>query len=202
MKQKKLVLITGFLLALCSLSAQKLTEKDFIVVDENVKLKITLTSLFDRNEIYRRVHQYLDNGLQPYSGKFLKDTETYTRCKVTDYLKIRETAFDVFGMYLTYDLTFGYADSLCVINIGNLRYMDKAYYEDKEKWEADPANRKLNMPEYTGKEMLVKHAFKRLFVSNAAKKVEAATLRRFNDMRTQIRRYLNQINVEEELDEQ
>jgi hypothetical protein len=54
------------------------------------------------------------------------------------------------------------------------------------------------MPELTGKDMLVKHDFKRLFVSNAAKKVESATLDRFNGMRTHIRRYLNQINFDEE----
>jgi hypothetical protein len=200
MKRRNFLLIIGFLLILFSgnLSAQKLTAKDYILVNDDVRLKITLTSHLDRDEVYRRVHHYLDNDFQPYIGNFLIDTAVYTRCKITDYIGIRENAFDIFAMYMAYDMSIHYADSLCVINIGNMRYMEKPHYEYKEEWEKDPKNRKLNMPEFSGKEMLIKHDFKRLFVSNAAKKVETATLDRFNDMRTHIRRYLNQINFDEE----
>ena len=200
MKQLTSLLIATFLSLLFAgnLSAQTLSSKDFLLVNDDVMISVQLTPPLKRDEIYRRVHYCLHQNWLPYIGTFLKDTTSETRCKITDYLEINNNALSVFAMYMSYDLSIFYADSLCVINIQNLRYMEKEYYERKESWEENPSNRKLNMPEYTGKEILIDHVFKTLFNPKASLKTEAATLKRFNSILARLKRYFNQVVFEEE----
>jgi len=199
MKQLKTLLIASFLTLLFSgnLSAQTLTAKDFSLVNDDVTISVKLKPSFDRDEIYRRVHYYINHNYLPYIVTFLTNTTVETRCKITDYLVVSSNAFNIFAMYMSYDLSISYADSLCVINIKNLRYMEKGDYENQKLWMENPSYHKPDFPEYTGKEILIDHSYKTLFITKASQKTEAATLKRFNRMIAHIKRYFNQIVFDE-----
>ncbi|MDR1682001.1 MAG: hypothetical protein LBS25_01225 [Candidatus Symbiothrix sp.] len=199
MKRKAILSISCFFALLFSgnMAAQKLTTDNIALINDELVFTVQLPTVFNQAEIYHRVHHFLDNDLQPYSGGFLKDTVSETRCKITDYLEVSANMFSIFAWYMSYDLSIEYVDSLCVIHFGYIRFMEKEYFESKELWQKSSHNRQLNMPEYSGKDIFIDKSFNELMIRKASAKTANAALNRFNAIIAGIKNNLNRIVFEQ-----
>ncbi|RNC64918.1 hypothetical protein D7D25_09925 [Proteiniphilum sp. X52] len=152
--------------------------KDSIpVVDGKVVFSVNFEYDLDKKEFMRRSTHYLNNKLDPYAGAFLINNKDSTVCKIIDYLEIDSNFFQVFGMYMTYSLRMRYDEGRCTMTIRDLTYMEKTYFETQEASE-----RKLNMPEYSGKDIMIDKKYTNLMTRNASGKITEATVNRINDI--------------------
>ena len=147
------------------------------LVDEEVVFTVTFEYELNKKEFFRRTFSYLNDKMNPYSGMFLKNNEDSTVCLITDYLEIDFNPISVFGMYMTYNLYMLYRDGNCTMIIRNISYMEKGYFETQEE-----SQRKLNMPEYSGKDILIDKNYSRLMIRNASGKITEATVERINEI--------------------
>lgn len=139
----------------------------------NVDLKFDLT----KEEFHKRAFSYLNDVMNPYFGGFRMNNEDYTLCRITDYIDFADNVFETFGMYMTYNLQLGYKDGSCIMVIRDITYMEKGYFEAKEKSE-----RKLNMPEYTGEDIMVHKKYSLLLKKNASERITNSSLNRINEI--------------------
>lgn len=147
--------------------------KVFFCVDFNTNLKKDTTR--------ERIKRYLNESLDPYAGEFNIDNEDFTVCRITDYIDVNSGILNTFAMYMTYSLSFEYKDSLCVMTIQNISYMDKEYFETKEERELT-GSRVLNMPEYTAEDIMIHKKYKLVMVGNASKKITTSSVERINNI--------------------
>lgn len=147
------------------------------VVDGEVTFFVKFEYEIKKEEFFRRTYSYLNDKLNPYSGAFLINNEDSTVCLITDYLEISANPINVFGMYITYNLHLIYTDGDCSMIIKNISYMEKGYFEAQEE-----SQRKLNMPEYSGRDIMIDKNYSRLMNRNASKKITDATLERINEI--------------------
>ena len=143
------------------------------------KIVFTVNFKFDlsKEEFHKRAFSYLNDVMNPYSGGFRMNNDDYTLCRITDYIDFADKIFETFGMYMTYDLQLGYKDSSCTMVIRNITYMEKGYFEAKEKSE-----RKLNMPEYPAEDIMVHKKYSLMLKKNASEKITEASLKRINEI--------------------
>lgn len=152
--------------------------KDSIpVVDGEVVFLAKFEYELNKNEFFRRTYSYLNDKLDPYTGAFLINNEDSTICLITDYLEISSNPIAVFGMYITYNMHLTYNEGNCTMAISNISYMEKGYFESQEK-----SKRKLNMPKYSGKDIMVDKNYTRLMTQNASGKITEATVERVNEI--------------------
>lgn len=152
--------------------------KDSIpVIDGEVVFVVKFDYDLNKKEFFRRAYSYLNDQLNPYSGVFLINNEDSTVCRITDYLEILSNPIAVFGMFMTYNLHLTYKDGNCTMFFRNISYMEKGYFEAQEK-----SQRKLNMPEYSGKDIMIEKKYSRLMIRDASNKITEATIERINDI--------------------
>lgn len=180
--KKKLILLLAVVAFGCHTFAQVSFNADSIPVkDGKVFFKVDFQTDLNQKTIRERVKKFLNSSLEPYSGEFVVDNENSTVCLVTDYLAINTAVFSVFAMYMTYNLLFDYKDGLCTMTLGNVRYMEKEYFETKEK-QQPYMNRKMYMPEYTAEDIMIDKKYKVVMINKASEKVTDATLERINSI--------------------
>jgi hypothetical protein len=152
--------------------------KDSIpVIDGEVVFAVKFDYELSKEEFFRRSYSYLNDQLNPYSGVFLINNEDSTVCRITDYLEISSNPIAVFGMYMTYNMNLTYKDGNCTMFLRNISYMEKGYFEAQEK-----SQRKLNMPEYSGKDIMIDKNYSRLLMRDASDKITEATVERINEI--------------------
>lgn len=115
--------------------------------------------------------------LDPYSGQFIIDNSDSTVSRITDYLDIDDNIIQTFGMYMTYRLKLVYEHALCTMVLEDITYMDKQYFETQEN-----APRKLNMPVYAGKDIMIDKKYALILKRNASEKITDASLIRINEI--------------------
>lgn len=153
------------------------TEDSIPVVNGEVVFVVDLNSDLDKNEFSEKAFYYLNGVLDPYTGVFLVNSSDSTVCEIIDYLEVASNAFQVFGMYMTYSLQLIYMHGSCTMIIKNITYMEKGYFEKQEE-----SLRKLNMPEYSGKDIMIDKNYSRLMSQNASGKITGVTLERINEI--------------------
>lgn len=152
--------------------------KDSIpVVNDEVVFSVKFEHELNKKEFFRRAYFYLNDKLDPYSGAFLTNNEDSTVCKITDYLEIESNPINTFGIYMTYNLHLTYEDGYCTLIIRDITYMEKSYFEAQEK-----SQRKLDMPEYSGKDIMIEKKYTMLLNRNASEKITEATVDRINEV--------------------
>jgi len=147
------------------------------VVDGEVVFTVDYEQGLTKHEFHKRAYYYLNSGLDPYSGGFLASNNDSTVTVVTDYLVMSRNVVFLFGMYMTYHLTLRYMDGRCRLTISNITFMEKGYFETLEE-----STRKLNMPEYSGKAILVDREYSTFSVRRASDKITEAALERINEV--------------------
>lgn len=152
-------------------------EDSIPVVDGKVVFVVDFNFDLDKNEFSEKAFYYLNGILDPYSGVFLVNSNESIVCEVVDYLDVSSNAFQVFGMYMTYRLQLIYMNGSCTMIINNITYMEKGYFEKQEE-----SSRKLNMPEYSGKDIMIDKNYSRLMSQNASGKITGVTLERINEI--------------------
>ncbi len=147
----------------CQLLAQTAFSTDSIPV-KNGKVVFNVEFQTDLNQkgIHERIKKYLNSSLEPYSGEFITENDSSTVCLITDYVEINTGMFSVFAMYMTYNLMFDYKDGLCTMTLGNIKYMEKEYFETKEK-QQPYMTRKMYMPEYTAEYIMLDKKYQQGF---------------------------------------
>lgn len=160
-----------------SAQSVQFSEDSIPVVNEEVVFSVTYEYELNKKEFFRRTYSYLNDKMDPYSGMFLKNNEDSTVCQITDYLEIASNPVSVFGMYMTYNLYMFYREGNCTMIIRDISYMEKGYFETQEK-----SQRKLNMPEYSGKDIMIDKKYSRLMMRNASEKITEATVERINEI--------------------
>lgn len=152
--------------------------KDSIpVIDGEVAFRVKFEYELDKVAFFRRAYSYLNDKLNPYSGAFLINNKDSTVCLITDYLEISSNPINIFGMYITYNLHLIYKDGDCFMIIRNISYMEKGYFEAQEV-----SQRKLNMPKYSGREIVIDKNYASMMNRNASDKVTGATVERINEI--------------------
>lgn len=152
--------------------------KDSIpVVDGKVVFSVTFEYDLDSKEFMKRSVAYLNGRLNPYSGAFLASNRDSTVCRITDYFEIDSNVAQLFALYATYSLRLDYEKGKCRLTIWDFIYMDKAYFETQEA-----SDRKLNMPEYTGEDMMIRKSYTRLLKKDPSSQVTEATVNRMNEI--------------------
>ena len=150
--------------------------KDSIpVVNDEVIFSIKFNYDLNKEEFKRKAYSYLNGKLDPYSGFFITNNEDSTTCRITDYLEISVSAISTFAVYITYNMNLTYEDGYCSMIIKDITYMEKQYYETQEK-----SARKLNMPEYSGKDIMIDEKLWWIMKKNSSKNITEATIERIN----------------------
>jgi hypothetical protein len=177
--------------------AQIFTPENIPVSNDEVVFTKTFRSPLVQNEIHHRVHGFIDTDLNPFSGGFETDNPDKTTCKITDYLKISSSAFGIFAMYMQYTLSFEYTDSLCVMKIHNIRFMEKEHFENKAVYEqqskeSDKKQKKQNhdFQEFTAKEIFIDHDYHLALIRKASEKVTDVSIKRINEIFSDVERIL------------
>ena len=80
-------------------------------------------------------------------------------------------------MYMTYDLKLVYENALCTMVLEDITYMDKQYFETQEN-----SRRKLNMPVYSGKDVMIDKKYALILKRKASEKITNASLMRINEI--------------------
>ena len=137
-----------------------------------------------KEEIKIRTHYYLDHELDPYSGAFLVNTPDSMKCRVVEYLEIESNMLNVFGMYMTYEMSFVFNEGSCDLTISGIRFMEKSLFERQEE-----TTRDLYFTEYTGKEMMVEKSYHQLFKKDPSTIITNKAVDRFNKIVRSLRVY-------------
>jgi hypothetical protein len=145
------------------------------VIDGKVVFSAELKTALNKGEARDRVKTFLNTQLEPYSGEFVVDTDDFSVCRITDYVDVNTGILNTFAMYMTYNLSYEYKDSLCVMTIQNIRFMEKEYFEIQEG-----STQKLEMPEYTAEDIMLHEKYKVLMINKASQKVTEASVLRIN----------------------
>lgn len=172
-----LLLLLLFLPSLVNAQTVQFTADSIPEVNGEVVFNVDFKYDLKKSEFYDRAYYYLNRTMDPYSGKFLVNNDDFTVCEVTDYLNISSSAFQVFAMYMTYSLQLTYMDGICNLVIKDIRYMEKGYFETQEE-----STRELNMPEHSGKDIMIDKNYSRLLSGNPSDKITALTLDRINEI--------------------
>lgn len=152
--------------------------KDSIpVADGKVIFSIDFQYDLDKKEFMKRAVAYLNGRMEPYSGVFLVSNKDSTVCRITDYLEVDANVAQLFAVYVTYNLRLYYEQGKCKLTLSDFIYMDKIYFEKQEESE-----RKLDMPEYSGEEVMVKKSYARLLTKDPSGQVTASTVKRINEI--------------------
>lgn len=152
--------------------------KDSIPLAEGkVVFSVNFKFGLSKEEFHKRAFSYLNDEMNPYSGGFSMNNNDYTLCRITDYINFSDNLLETFGMYMTYDLQLGYKDSSCTMVIRDITYMEKIYFETKEN-----SKRKLNMPEYTGEDIMIHKNYSLMLKKNASERITDASLKRINEI--------------------
>lgn len=175
---KRLLLFFIIFLPLTGYSQFVQFTKDSIPLN-NGKIVFTVNFKFDlsKEEFHKRAFSYLNDTMNPYSGGYRMNNDDYTLCRITDYIDFSDNTFEMFGMYMTYSLVLGYKDGACTMMIRDISYMEKGYFEAKEK-----SDRKLNMPEYPGEDIMIHKKYTLLLKKDASDKITEASLKRINEI--------------------
>src|SRR5690606_31409292 len=153
------------------------TKDSIPIVDGKVVFSVNFEYDLDKEEFHKRAFAYLNNTLDPYSGKFHLNNDDYTVSRITDYLVIDESFFQTLGMYMTYTLQLEYKDGSCMMVIRDITYMEKGYFEAQEASE-----RKLNMPTYSGKDIMIDEKYALMLKKNTSEKITDESLKRINEI--------------------
>lgn len=147
--------------------------------------KIVFHKTYDSNlselELNDLIHQFLNEKLNPYSGIFTIDNEDFTVCRITDYILVESNFLQTFAMYMTYSLSVEYQSDGIQVHLQNIQFMEKEYFEAKEEAKTF-RTRELNMPEYSGEDIMLHGYYKLLMVRKASQKVTQAALQRINQI--------------------
>ena len=147
------------------------------VVDDKVVFSVEFKYELNKEEFFGKSSYYLNNKLDPYSGAFTANSEDATTCIITDYLDVESNSINTYAMYVTYTLHLEYENGYCNITISDITYMDKGYFETQEK-----SQRKLKMPKFSGKDVMIDKNFTWLLKKNSSEKVTKASIDRFNEI--------------------
>lgn len=182
MKKLLLYLIIFIPFILCGQGAlgqppPKFTADSIPLSDGKVMFEVDFRHDLTKEEFHKRAYAYLDSLLDPYLGRYHLNNEDYTVSRITDYLAIEQSLIQVIAMYMTYTLQLEYQDGLCKLIIKDIAYMEKSYYETQEQ-----SQRKLNMPEYSAKDIMIDKKFSALFTKNTSGKMTDASLKRLNEI--------------------
>jgi hypothetical protein len=153
------------------------TKDSIPLAGDKIIFRVEFKSHLSKEDIHKRAFSYLNNAMNPYSGGFTTDNTDYTLCRITDYINFSDNLFETFGMYMTYNLQLGYRDSSCTMLIRDITYMEKGYFETQEK-----SKRKLNMPEYSGKDIMIKKNYSLMLKKNASERITNSSLKRINEI--------------------
>lgn len=152
--------------------------KDAIpIFDKKVVFRVEFTHDLSKEEFHRRSYTFLNDILNPYLGHFSINSNDSTVSRIIDYLDINSSVFQTFGMYMTYKLKFEYNNGKCIMYIEDITYMEKQYFETQEN-----SNRKLHMPEYSAKDIMIDERYSLLLIRNASERVTDASLIRINEV--------------------
>lgn len=153
------------------------TKESISTIGSKVVFKVEFKYDLSKEEFHKRSYAYLNNRLDPYSGQFILDNSDSTVSRITDYLDIDGSIIQTFGMYMMYDLKLVYEHTLCTMVLENITYMDKQYFETQEN-----TIRKLNMPVYSGKDVMIDKKYTSLLKRKASEKITNASLIRINEI--------------------
>ena len=172
-----------FLIAFqCQLFAQKEFNADSVpAVDGKVVFRVEFKTDLEKDVTRSRIKKYLNEAHIPYSGEFVVDNDDFTVCRVIDYIDVSSSFLNTFAMYMAYNMSFEHKDNLCVMVVQQITFMEKEYFEAKEKAKTY-MSRELNMPEYTGEDIMLHENYKLVMISNASKKVTNASIDKINSM--------------------
>lgn len=140
-----------------------------------VVFHINFKSNLSENEFHKRAYFYLENILSPVDGIFLTDNDQSTICKVTDYISIDNGLFQKFGMYMTYDIQFGYKMGACSLVIHDIEYMEKGSFDARKN-----SHGEIQVKEWSGSDILVDEKYHLLFIKNVSERITIETLKRIN----------------------
>lgn len=174
---KLFLLLIVFLPSMGYAQSIQFTEDSIPVVNSEVVFVVHFGNELKKDAFFDRAYYYLNNVLDPYSGVFLTNNSDSTVCIITDYLEISSNPIQVFGIYMTYGLQLIYNDGSCILTIGDITFMEKGYFETQEE-----SSRKLDMPEYSGKDIMVDKNYSRLMTRNASARITAVALKRINEI--------------------
>lgn len=153
------------------------SEDSIPMIGEEVVFSVKFEHDLTQEEFRNKSYYFLNDKLNPYSGGFLVNNEKSTVSKITDYLEIDSNPIYVNAMYMTYKLHLTYLDGLCSMLINDITYMEKEYFEAQEK-----SDRKLYMPEYSGKDIMIDKKYTRMLSRDISGKTTAVTLKRINEI--------------------
>lgn len=146
-----------------------------LLVGEDVVFSFHFENNISKEDARLKINTFLDRGMDPYSGTFLKNTDDSVVCRVVDYLEIESGMFHVFGMYMTYHIKFVFHDASCDLAISQITFMEKSYFERQEE-----TPHQFYFREYTAKEIMVDKLYRLLLKRDASEKVTDAAINRFN----------------------
>lgn len=147
------------------------------LVDGKVVFHVDFISDLDKKELQKEASFYLNDILNPYSGVFHASNEDHIVCRITDYINISSSLLQSFGMFMSYSLSLQYKEGGCTMVIWDLTYVEKKYHEAQEA-----SQRRLNIPEYAGEDIMIDGKYTLMFVRKASERITEASVDRINEV--------------------
>lgn len=188
---KKKISVPVYLIVLflstATLSAQRgpFTSDSIPLVEDEVVFTYPIKGELSKEEIYTRIHYFLDRELDPHTGLFLKNNSDSLVCQVVDYIEVESSLLYVLGMYMTYDLKFVFNDGICNVTVSHISFMEKSHFEQQEK-----TSRDLNFSLFTGKDIMIDQSYKQLLRRDVSPRITESAIKRLNEIISGLRDYL------------
>ncbi len=165
----------------------KLFQNDSILIlDGKVTFDINFNYKLNKEEFSKRVNLYINRKFHPLSGEIIENNIINTICKVVDYISIDSSAFQKYGIYMIYSMSFEYTYGLCHMVLNEISFLEKGYYDAY----MDDSDKRL-LPTLTAKEVMLDHEFKMLLVKNVSERITIAALERINGTINDIHKIFN-----------
>jgi hypothetical protein len=154
-----------------------------VTFDENIR------SILLQKDIHDRIMSYVNNYLKPVEGYVVKDRPDMIVCNITDYIVVSSQMMQTFAMYMNYSATFRFYDSLCVMRISDICFMEKEAFEKQKKWDTNP-NSYLNYPKsdtpllpvYSAEQIFLDREYNLVFYNKASQRITRASIYRIEEV--------------------
>ena len=186
--KKWLIFIMAFM-PLCSFAQSSVKNRfeQIPVKGDKVVFADTILSLFNKDEIRQSIYYWINTAeSKDRSISEVKNNHEagIFSCKVTDYLMISRSTLTTFPLYMLYTLSFEYKNSLCIVSVHDINYIEPSDFEQRKNKDIDNLMIPAELP-------LVEKKYNPAFVKNASEKIIEATLSDMNLLITSIRGRLN-----------
>lgn len=177
-----LSLFTILVLSLSSVSAQEKNTSIVIPVEDGkVLFTDTIPLEITTDETYSKLGRWLGEYSSARKVRVKENDKINKQItfSILENMEMEKKTFSLFHIYMQYVAQISYKNGLCIIKVGDIKYIEPEELKKETPYVMD------------GENILLKDEYKVIFVTDAAEKVKEYTVKNMEGMFKSLRDYLN-----------